>query len=110
MMRDLYNCAPNGRPVGRFLARSVPIICVLLIFLLSAAPAFGITPHPSWIRTWCSQDAENLDRARILQQLEKTSGQHLAIVRYGPNHDTLTNEWVFNNADIDGSKVVWARD
>jgi hypothetical protein len=31
------------------------------------------------------------------------------MVRYQSPHDPL-QEWVYNNADIDGSKVVWARD
>jgi hypothetical protein len=31
------------------------------------------------------------------------------IVRYQATHDFL-EEWVYNEADIDGSKVVWARD
>jgi hypothetical protein len=31
------------------------------------------------------------------------------LVRYGPNHD-IQKEWVYNAADIDRSRVVWAQD
>jgi hypothetical protein len=47
-------------------------------------------------------------RARIVSQLEGTPGDHLVIVRYSPNHD-VHQEWVYNAADIDHSKIVWAR-
>jgi len=110
VMRDLYGWQSQGRSSGKFLARSVPIICIVLLLARAAAPAVHRTPAPSWIRTWCSQDAQNLERARVLKELGNTPGEHLAIVRYGPAHDFILNEWVFNNADIDGSKVIWARD
>ena len=47
-------------------------------------------------------------RARLLQRLSAGDEKHLILVKYGPRHSYF-NEWVYNAADIDGSKVVWAR-
>ncbi len=48
-------------------------------------------------------------RARILKQLEQEPGRHLIIVRYEPKH-RVAQEYVYNKADIDNAKVIWARD
>jgi hypothetical protein len=99
----------NGRPTGRFLVRAVPVICFALLPLRAAAPLLHIPLAPTVIHTWYSTDLHNLDRARVLAQLREEPGRHLLIVRYKPDHEVL-EEWVYNEADIDGSKVVWARD
>jgi hypothetical protein len=106
MMRALYNTSA----ITRFLVRAVPLVCMLLFLTRAAAPLIGWSPKPSWVRTWCSKDVENFARADVQRKLEGMPGDHLAIVRYAPNHNFILDEWVFNNADIDGSRVVWARD
>lgn len=54
-------------------------------------------------------DAFALERAAIQQQLESMPGEHVVFVRYSETHPP-SEEWVYNRADIDGSKVVWARE
>jgi hypothetical protein len=48
-------------------------------------------------------------REQFLSQLTRLPNRHLVLVRYQPGHNALA-EWVYNEADIDHSKVVWARD
>jgi hypothetical protein len=49
----------------------------------------------------------NWSRARIEAELESHPDGQLAIVRYLPGGG---GEWVYNKADIDHAKVVWARE
>ncbi len=89
-------------PYGAAIVRAIPVICCALIVLRVGAVAAGVQSEPRWPRG-------NLERAAILQKLQNSPGQHLVIVSYGPEHD-LDHDWVYNAADIDAAKVVWARD
>ena len=91
----------RGRPLGQGLARAVPIVCLAMIVLRVAAVAAGaqIEPRPQG----------NPQRTAITRELEAMPGKQLLIVHYGPDH-IPHDDWVNNRADIDASKIVWARD
>jgi hypothetical protein len=109
-MNSLQRWRWRERPSGAFLVRMVPVVCIVMFLVRTAAPLAGITVRPSGIRTWCSLDQHNLRRAAVLKKVVNTPGEHLIIVRYAPDHNFIDDEWVFNGADIEGSKVIWARD
>ncbi len=48
-------------------------------------------------------------RVAINHQLAAIPGKLVVLVRYSPRHIFQT-EWVWNKADIDTSRIVWARD
>src|SRR5579885_920706 len=47
-------------------------------------------------------------RIAIARELDRSPGKQLVFVRYWPGH--LFHEWIHNAAEIDSSRVVWARD
>jgi hypothetical protein len=59
--------------------------------------------------TWDAINQGDPDgRIAIAGQLSGMPGKQLVFVRYYPPH--TFQEWVYNAADIDGSRIVWARD
>jgi len=111
--RHLRVWRPEGRPIGLAIVRFSVALCVLLAGVRLFAKPLQIAPRewpPSnWLFAWYGPEHFGMERAKIKARLEELSGGQLAIVRYGQDHNPL-NEWVYNRADIDGSKVVWARD
>ena len=95
-------------------------IANLILFFCAAHFIFWYTLHlfenndvsPAMERyeTWNSVNHDNpTPRMLVNQQLARTPGQLLVIVRYSSQH-RFQEEWVYNEADIDTARIVWARD
>ncbi|WP_263353644.1 hypothetical protein [Acidicapsa acidisoli] len=112
-MRHLRLWSPESKPVGLALVRLSVTICVLMAGLrLFAGPlALALPEWPSynWNFIWYGPDHFGTERVRVESELNQMPGKQLAIVRYASKHNPF-EEWVYNSADIDGSKVIWARD
>jgi hypothetical protein len=100
-MRHMRLSCWDRRPIGLFLVRAIVVMCVLLVpvqvRILAAPPAPG------------EFAAIGPERAAIEARLTALPGPQLVLVRYGTNHDPLL-DWVYNGADVDHAKVIWARD
>jgi hypothetical protein len=109
-MRHLRTWRPAGGPVGLLLVRlSVVASLVLIGVRLAAQPLkLNIGRWPA-MATWYGIEPTGIPRAQVLAELMSRRGRQLAIVRYAPDH-VVFGDWVYNAADIDQSKVVWARE
>jgi hypothetical protein len=86
------------RPTGRFLVRAMVglgFVCVLFWCRARAAEYA--------LNDWDSQ------RLAMIKRLQAEGGRHVIFVRYGPRQ-SVHDDWVHNDADIDASPVIWARD
>ena len=95
-MRHLRQFTCLGRPLGVYISRLV----VILAFCWTFALIWHWARNP--LTPWSTQ------RVQIADRLQSLPGKQLIIVSYAPNHSPH-QEWVYNAADIDSAKIVWAR-
>jgi hypothetical protein len=112
-MRHMWQWRPGDQAVGRAVLRLTVTICILMAGLRVFNKQIGCPvpgyPFSTWICNWFGPDHFVPERDRVEEALAENPGGQLAIVRYSAEHNPV-DEWVYNRADIDASKVIWARD
>ena len=112
-MRHLRLWHPGDAPVGQtFVRLTVTAVLLLAVIRLFSGPLhFKIPEWPAsdWSGLWYGPEHFGSERAAIEAHQQQLPGKQLVIVRYWPGHNPL-DEWVYNAADIDTSKVIWARE
>jgi hypothetical protein len=93
----------RGRPMGVSCTRQIVALTLLMIPVCIHARLTD--PYG----TSCWNYVHPFPRDRVAAELSHMPGQHLVIVRYPPGHD-YRDQWVYNAADIDRAKIVWAHE
>jgi hypothetical protein len=104
-IRHLRFARVRGFAVGAPLLAAMALTTVFILTARVVKLGAGSGDNSSWC---CAPPARHPGRADVLRDLLKQTGNHIVLVRYAPNH-FFHDEWVYNDADIPGSRVIWSR-
>lgn len=111
-LENLSRWTVRGHPAGADAVRVILFLCgahFLFWYGVQLASNQEFAQTLETYETWDEVNHGDLDgRIGVSRQLAQLPGKQLVFVRYWPKH-TLT-EWVYNGADVDSQRVVFARD
>ena len=90
---------------GTAWSRAIVATCVLMLLIRTFIPS---TLFPEFFYS-ARGTGQGYWRAALVRRLESIPGNHVVFVQYNRPY-YLTTEWVYNAADIDRSRIVWAQD
>jgi hypothetical protein len=95
---------------ARWLPAAIPVALAAILMVRIGAANLGL-PYTQKInyQSWCCQARGNLNKDRIAGALRQIPGRHLVFVK-GKTDPYNLLQWIYNDADIDASEIVWARD
>ena len=117
-LQQLSQFTIGGAFVGSEAARVIVFLCAAHFFFWYGLHLFEteqISTEMMRYETWDSINHRNPERRievrriDVDRQLAAIPGKQLVFVRYWPQH-VFQDEWVWNAADIDAARVVFARD
>lgn len=89
--------------LGSYKKEGLLFVRLLILISLLCPIAQAIILKKYYSESWAYR------RSEISRTLQNSPQNHLVIVSYKSSHNSQ-DEWVFNNSDIDSSKVIWAHD
>jgi hypothetical protein len=88
------------------LLRRVATIGLVMFLLVTLAGArFFATRHSGYIN---GSQAYVFQKQHLMDELSQQPGDHVVLVKYSDEHK-LHHEWVYNDSNLDNSKILWAR-
>jgi len=99
-MRHLNTIEVQGRRLGTLALRVIVVVLFTVVLDRALAQKRDVDDR---------RTPQIKERAELIAELNSTPGKHLVMVRYHKNHD-YHMEWVYNGAEIDSAKILWARE
>jgi hypothetical protein len=95
---------------GAAISRWAVLAMALVLCGRIAAGALGL-PYTQKVnyQSWCCKVPDRQEKTRFTEYLNTIPGRHLVLVKFKTDPYNFF-QWVYNGADIDSQRVVWARD
>jgi hypothetical protein len=106
----VVECCRHLRASRVYVVKLLPLTLALVLTLRIGAQSLGL-PYTQKLnfQSWCCRVEGDHNKARITADLDRIPGNHLVFVQAKTDEYNLL-QWIYNDADIDHSRIVWARD